>query len=92
MNMQSMRDVPKQLKIIYDRSLVNDQIVAVIANKIELLDDISSELSVTGDSIKEQSTISIQEEALATLEKTIAKDFPQVSMHEMSIKYNIGVK
>ena len=90
MNLQSMRDVPNQLKFNYEQSQVNEQVV-VFANKIELLDD-QRELSNTGDrSCQENSVISLQEEALANLERTIAKDFPQVDMFEISLNYNLNV-
>ena len=67
MNLQSMRDVPKQLKMIYDRSHIKEQVVAVFANKIELLDDENSSLSNTGDPIRCDSLRSIQEVALHNL-------------------------
>ena len=68
-----MRDVPKQLKIIYDRSHVKEQVIAVFANKIELLNDESSGMS---NSANESSLVVLQEQALTDLSKTIAKDFP----------------
>ena len=91
-NMPSIRDVPKQLKTIYERTIIKDPVVSVFVNKVEVLDGRSnSKSSVMTLNRKLGTTLSIQEEALTNLEKILTKDYPQVTLHEISLRFGLNV-
>ena len=94
-NMVSMRDVPKQLKTIYDRTHIKDPVVTVFVNKVEVLDDRSNSESSLMTSNRKFEThgtaFSIQEEALTNLEKLLTKNYPQVKMYEISLRIGLNV-
>ena len=64
-------------------------------NKIEsLLSDNVSQVSgviARAESVSSQSRIDLQENALDRLYHTIEKDFPNVSMYEISVEQNLEV-
>ena len=78
------------MKTIYNRSNIRNPVIAVFANKIDLI-EVHGDSESDNTSPHNNTTVSIQEEALSLLEKTLATDFPGVSMCEISISYNINM-
>lgn len=87
-NLQSIRDVPQWLSTIEQKEgLADGRQAMVLVNKIETL--YSPEMSSMMDN--DATRIGMQEDALEEMKAKVARDFPSVTVVEISVAVNTGV-
>ena len=93
-NCQSLRNVPDWLKQIEERAQITDgRQVMVLVNKIDTLTWMGTQSDADNTAyMLSQSRIQIQEEILVEMRQRVAKDYPEVSIFEVSAKLDMGLK